>query len=723
MFTHTYQKKSNRVPFLLTALLGLALPALGYVGPGAGFAFAGSFFFIFAAFFLAIFNFLTFPVRALIKFLKRLKTLKNAKYKRVIIIGFDGMDYRLLSRFMKEGKKFPHFQKLADQGTFAPLWSTEPPISPVAWSTFSTGVNPGKHNIFDFLTTDRNTYMPKMAGSDILPPKRNMKLGKYEFPISKPKIELKRKSQSFWKIASEKGIFTSVLRVPFTFPPEKFPGLMVAGLGTPDLRGTQGTFSFFSDQSPDSSNANGDHYDISEGVFGKLEKAASPAPSSAEYTVYKGKIKGPTHPFIKNGPQLETPFTLTVTPDAQAATVKVGKESVKLEKGKLSGWMRLEFKAGIVKIPGIAQWVLESAEPNRPIRLYLSPIHIDPEKPSMPISHPRIFSVYLSKLLGPYATLGMAEDTWAVSERVLSEDAFIEQVYTYHHEREKAFFDTFKKYKNGLIVQVFEATDRIQHMFWRYFPDSGSRSDKPSREPQVKEAILHCYQAMDRFLEKLFKVMKKDDLLMIVSDHGFNAFNRGFHLNSWLHREGYLVLNEGKTASGKWYADVDWSKSRAYGQGLNGIFLNLKGREKFGIVEPGPEEHALKDEIKRKCAEVKDSETGRNPIQAAFKREEIYRGPYTVNAPDIVVGYNVGYRVSWESAVNYVNPTDAPLCSDNTRMWSGDHAFTRAAVPGIFFSNKKINQTDPTLADISPTVLSALGIKPPAFIDGRDLGI
>jgi predicted AlkP superfamily phosphohydrolase/phosphomutase len=695
--------------FVLVAA-GLAVPAAAYVGPGAGFAFAGSFFFIFIAFFVAIFNFLTFPIRALVKFIKRIKTLKYAKYKRVIIIGFDGMDFHLFNQFKKQGKKFPNFDKVANQGTFNPLLSTEPPISPVAWSTFSTGANPGKHNIFDFLTTDRNTYMPKLSGSDIRPPKRNIKIGKYTFPLSKPRIELKRKSKSFWKIVASKGIFTTVLRVPFTFPPEKFSGLMLSGLGTPDLRGTQGSFSFYSDKQ-------GEDFDISEGVFGKLEKTEN------SENRYKGKIKGPVNPFVKGNVPLEQAFTLTVSRAEKSALIKIGKETYKLEQGKTSEWIPLHFKAGMIKIAGIAQWVLEDVGEGRPIKLYLSPIHIDPEKPVMPISHPRIFAVYLSKLLGPYATLGMAEDTWALSERVLSEEAFIDQVYTFHREREKAFFDSFRKCKRGLIVQVFEATDRMQHMFWRYLKNSGSPADKPSRESRVVDAIYESYRAMDDFLAKLLEKVKEDDLLIIVSDHGFNAFNRGFHLNSWLHREGYLVLNDGKTSSGKWYADVDWSKSRAYGQGLNGIFLNMKGREKYGIVSAGKEAETIKDEIKKKLAAVKDEEKKQDAIKSVFKREELYRGPYTVNAPDIVVGYNVGYRVSWESAVNYVSNNGGALFSDNVRMWSGDHAFTRDAVPGIFFCNKKIAVNDPTLMDISPTVLSALGIKPESFIDGRDLQV
>jgi predicted AlkP superfamily phosphohydrolase/phosphomutase len=692
--------KKTRIFIIFIILAGL--PLFSYVGPGAGFAFVGSFFFIFAAFFLAIFNFLTFPVRALLRYIKKARTLKNAKFKRVLLIGFDGMDYNLYNQFKKQGHKFPHFEKLAAEGSSSPLWSTEPSISPVAWSTFTTGVNPGKHNIFDFLTTDRATYMPKMAGSDIIPPRRSLKIGNWEIPLGSPKIELKRKSQSFWKIVSSKGIYASVLRMPFTFPPEKFYGSMLAGLGTPDLRGTQGSFSFYSDGAPE-------NYDISDGVFEALRPLGDDR--------FAGRIKGPGHPFRKGNPPLEIPFSLSLDRSAGSVEISVGKEKITLKQHQLSPWVKLDFKAGLIGVAGIAQWVLEEVEP---LKLYLSPINIDPEKPSMPVSHPKIFSVYLAKLLGPFATLGMAEDTWSLNERVLSEKNFIDQVYRTQEEREGIFFNTLAKIKEGLIVQVFETTDRIQHMFWRYLPGSGSPAPLPSQDPQVTGSILESYRRMDVFLEKLFEKMRPNDLLMIVSDHGFSAFNRGFNLNTWLCQQGYLVLNQGKKTSGKWYADVDWSRSRAYGQGLNGIFLNMRGRESGGIVAPGEEAEKLKKEIKEKLMRVVDEKHGKNAIRKAFVREEIYRGPYTVNAPDVVVGYASGYRVSWESAVNYVGEE---LFSDNTRMWSGDHAFTRDQVPGIFFCNRKIKEKDPGLIDISPTVLAAFGIEKPGFIEGRDLKI
>ncbi len=527
------------LPVLLLCLL--ALPLSAYVGPGAGFAFVGSFLFIVAAFFLALFNFLTFPFRALLRLLKRRHTLRRSRFRRVILVGFDGMDYRLYRQFRQAGQRFPRFEKLEKEGSFAPLWSSEPPISPVAWSTLATGVNPGKHNIFDFLATDRQTYMPKLACSEILPPRRQLRFGRWQVPLSSPRIELKRKSQSFWKIVGSKGIYAAVLRMPFTFPPEKLYGVMLAGLGTPDLRGTQGSFTFFSDQPLQ-------QVDISDGLCEQLEPLGPGG--------FRGTIKGPPHPFRSDEALLKISFTLEPDSQAQTALVRVGGETLRLELNRLSPWMHLTFKAGLLSISGIAQWVLGSLEP---LRLYLSPIHLDPEKPAMPISQPKIFSVYLAKLLGPYATLGMAEDTWSLNERVLSERNFLDQVYQTQREREAIFFNTLKKVKSGLIVQVFETTDRVQHMFWRYLPQSGSPAEKPSSEKEIVNAILESYRAMDQFLAKLFPLLRGNDLLLIVSDHGFGPFNRGFHLNSWLRREGYLALREGKSASGKWYADVDWS--------------------------------------------------------------------------------------------------------------------------------------------------------------------
>lgn len=687
------------VSFLL--FISLTGSLLSYVGPGAGFAFVGSFLFVFIAFFLAIINFLTFPVRALIRFLKRFGAHRKALYKRVIIVGFDGMDYRLMNRWLKEREKdLPSFQSLAAKGSFKPLWSTEPPISPVAWSTFSTGVNPGKHNIFDFLTTDRKTYMPKMAGSDIIPPKRFFSVRRWRFPLQKPRIELRRKSVSFWKLVADRGILTSVLRVPFTFPPEKFKGRMLSGLGTPDLRGTQGSFTAYE---ADRKSKGG--YEVSDGVCEVLSDVGNGK--------YGGILDGPDHPFTRERTVLQQKFVLERTEDSGRMRFSMAGREYDLTVGRISPWIPVEFKAGLIRIKGQVQLVLAATQPPK---LYVSPINIDPEKPSMPISNPRIFSVYLAKAHGTYSTLGMAEDTSALNDGVISEEVLLDQIQAYQEEREAIFFDALSKHRHGLLVQVFESTDRVSHMFWRYFdPDQKGREDIPQR---VREAVFENYRRMDGFLARLLPRLGRKDLLMIVSDHGFDRAAREFHLNSWLHEQGYLVLKDGCSRSGKWYADVDWSRSRAYGQGLNGLFINQAGREEQGIVKPGAETEKLKEEIKKKLQELQDPQTGEKPLAAVYTREEIYRGPYLVNAPDVVLGYRIGYKLAWLSAVNTVGE---PIFTENVKAWGGDHCFTSRQVPGVFFSNRRVQETDPGLINIAPSVLKAFGLSVPSHLDGKAL--
>ena len=544
--------------------------------------------------------------------------------------------------------------------------------------------------------------MPKLSGTDTIPPKRYLNIGRWQIPLSKPRLELMRKSKSFWKIVSDRGIFSSVLRVPYTYPPEKLYGMMLAGLGTPDLRGTQGSFSFYSEKKAVK-------FDIWEGTAEELIKKGD--------NHFEGGLKGPGSPFVKGNPPLTVPFTIKVYRDSSEVVFSINRQDYRLQANRLSEWIKVEFRVGFIKIRGIVQLVLKELDP---LSLYISPINIDPENPTMPVSFPKIYSAYLAKSAGSFATLGMAEDTTAVNEGVLSEEAFLQQVYLAQAERERIFFDTFKKQKNGLIVQVFEATDRVQHMFWKQMVEGSSASESSDTDTLSGNAIRESYRRMDDFLGRLLPLTGENDLLMVVSDHGFNAFNREFHLNSWLHQQGYLVLKEGKQASGKFFADVDWSRTKAYGQGLNGLYLNMKGRESEGVVHSEPEAGELKAELKSKLQAVTDETTGEKPIGAVFLREEIYRGPYLSNAPDLQIGYNVGYRVSWESTVNYVGSV---IFSDNSRAWSGDHAFTRDRIPGIFFANQNVQEKKPTLQDISPTVLAAFGLQKPTFIDGRDLEV
>lgn len=239
------RRKRYATPLWMAALiLAAALPASAYVGPGAGFAFLSSFFVLFLTFFLALFSFLAWPFRFLFRLIKGQKAYKNSKINQLVILGFDGMEPTLLEKYMAE-KKLPNFSKLKKEGSYRHLETTTPAISPVAWSSFMTGCHPAKHNIFDFLSRNPKTYLPDLSSAQIGNPKRFLNLGKYRIPLSKPVIKGLRKSVPFWKILGDQGIFSAILRIPITFPPEKFKGHLVSGMCAPDLKGSQGTFSFY----------------------------------------------------------------------------------------------------------------------------------------------------------------------------------------------------------------------------------------------------------------------------------------------------------------------------------------------------------------------------------------------------------------------------------------------------------------------------------------------
>src|SRR5580704_2720981 len=220
-------------------------PLFAYIGPGAGFAFLGSFLSLVASFFLTAASLLLWPFRAARAMIRRKLSLRRAKVRRIIFLGLDGLDPRLTERYMAEGK-LPNFSRLKDQGSFHRLRTTFPALSPVAWSTFATGVSPAKHNIFDFLNRSLKTYIPELSSSKVRPALRTLRIGRLRLPLSRPSVEMRRKSESFWKILGEHSVGSTIIRVPVTFPPEDFNGRLLSAMCTPDLRGTQGSFTLFS---------------------------------------------------------------------------------------------------------------------------------------------------------------------------------------------------------------------------------------------------------------------------------------------------------------------------------------------------------------------------------------------------------------------------------------------------------------------------------------------
>ena len=698
----------RRAPSVWCALalgLGIALgspeAAHAYIGPGAGFAFAGSLLAMLAALGLALFSILLWPFMVLWRWIRVGNPFRNAQAKRVIILGLDGMDPGLATKLMREGR-LPNFTKLAERGVFRPLDTSNPSMSPVAWSTFSTGTDPSSHGIFDFLTRDPCTYAPMLSSTDIRQAKRVLNIGRYVVPLEKPKMKLLQKGATFWKLLGDRHIFSIIQRVPITFPPARFRGLLLSGMCVPDLRGSQGTFSFFSTESRDGKAAftGGEQTVLRRGKDGRI----------------RSRIVGPDNSMSRAGGRMTLPFTLV--PQENGARLEIdGGPAVSLDVGRYSEWVTLTFRAGLgVTVSGIARFHLVSLAPE--IRLYMTPIHIDPKKPAMPISHPAVYAVYLARKLGPYATLGLAEDTWALNERVIDEQAFLDQAMAFCDEREKMLFDAVASVKKGLVTTVFDTTDRVQHMFYRYLDPSHPANHGKDTTRHV-DVIPQVYARMDAILGRLLtEADDPDTVVMVVSDHGFTNFRRGVNLNAWLRDHGYLVLKDGRMTSGDWFEAVDWSRTRAFSLGLTGLFVNRKGRETSGIVEEGAEYEALTEEIARKLERLVDPATARPAIRRVEIADRLFDGPQKYDAPDLLVGYEGGYRNSWECATGAVTED---VFSDNTKSWSGDHCVDPAIVPGVFFCTRPIAVEKPHLLDIAVSVLRLFGQEPPAAMKGRDL--
>jgi len=694
-------RRTRLLPALIVVItLVLLFPARSdaYAGPGAGFAVLSSFWTLFVAFLYSAYAFLTWPFRHLLRTLRRRKAYGKAQIKRAVIVGFDGMDPELAQRFISEGK-LPNLAKLQQQGTFRKLRTTFPAISPVAWSSFMTGVNPGKHNIYDFLARDQSTYLPFLSSAEIRGPKRSFTIGKYTIPLGKPQIKGMRRGTPFWHWLGKAGIFSSVIRVPVTFPPEKFSGVLLSGMCVPDLKGSQGTFCLCT----------------TRGKGEKFREGGVRIPIERHSSVLRTYVPGPDDPLAGNsGRELRVEFEIRPELDKSRARIAIDSERFMLQVGEYSDWIPVKFKAALgFSARGICRFYLKEISPE--VEIYVTPVNIDPARPDLPISHPVTYSIYLAKLFGSYATLGLAEDTWALNEEVLDDNAFLAQCYTNHHDREQMLFDALEKTQQGLCACVFDTTDRVQHMFWRYLEEDhpAARGVPRGQRPDV---IPDLYCRMDNLVGRVMEQIDGDTLLLVVSDHGFKSFARCVNLNGWLYQNGYLALKPGKHESGDWFDDVDWSRTRAYTMGLNGLYLNLKGRERQGVVQPGAEAEALKQELRAKLDGLPDPASGKIGITKLFDCDAMYAGPYVENAPDLIVGYAAGFRASWDSVMGKVTNK---IFEDNLKAWSGDHCIDPRLVPGVLFSNRKIAEEKPAIVDVAPTILKLFGVALPTNLDGK----
>lgn len=622
--------------------------------------------------------------------------------QKLIILGIDGMDPQLLKQFIQQGK-MPNFSKLMQQGSFRELTSSIPPQSPVAWSNLITGMNAGGHGLFDFIHRDPKTMQLYFSASRVEGPKHAIHLGNWVIPLGGGSADQLRKGTAFWEILDQHGIPNSVFRIPSNFPPVGAKGQTLSGMGTPDLRGTYGTFSFYTDDPT--------------AVSGAVE-GGQVIPVQVENSQVTSNLIGPDNTFRKGSPAALQAFTVSLDPLESVARISIQDHEVVLREGEWSSWIPIQFHLIplFAKVKGTCRFYLKQAHPR--FQLYVSPINIDPADPALPISTPTSYSRELSEEVGDFYTQGIAEDTKALSDGMLDDNEYLQQARTVLAEHRRIFDVQFPKFHEGVFFFYFSSLDLNSHMFWRLM-DAKHPGYDAALAAQNGSAIADFYQQIDQVLGEVLPKLDEHTTLLVLSDHGFAPYYRSFNLNTWLLNNGYIKMKSGAPPdSSEPLAGVEWSQTRAYGLGLNGLYVNLRGRERNGVVSPGDEADALIRELKEKLLKVKDPKTGLPVITRMDRASKVYQGPYSNSGPDLLVGYNRGYRAGWKTILGAFPPD---VLEDNTNAWSGDHCIDYTLVPGVLVSNRQISAEAPALTDIAPTILAEFGIAKPQVMMGQSV--
>ena len=629
---------------------------------------------------------------------------QSESVRRMIVLGVDGMDPVMLRQFMRDGD-MPNLKKLAESGGFMPLGTSTPPQSPVAWSNFITGMNPGGHGIFDFIALDRTTLLPYLSSARVEKSGREpLAIGRWRIPLGGEKTVLLRDGQAFWEILEANGIPVTMFRVPVNYPPIPAGENALSGMGTPDLRGTAGTFTFFTN---DPAHETGD-------VSGGVIKAAS---------IVNGRmigiVEGPANAFLDEAPRSVANFTVRIDPENPVALIEFADQRALLQVGEWSDWLAVNFAMvpGLVNIPGMVRVYLQQTAPH--FSLYISPVNIDPRDPAQEISRPAEYAFELAEAAGPFYTQEMPEDTKALSAQVLNPGEFIAQSELVMDERRRLWRYELERFSASddrrFLFFYLSSIDQRNHMLARQMDENHPFHD-PDTPKDLAEAMRTLYREVDELVGWALEDLDQDTHFIVMSDHGFAPFRRQANLNSWLEQHGYLALEEpGRRDRYEWLLGLDWSRTRAFGIGLNSLYLNVRGRERAGIVSPGGRE-ALAREIVAALEAWIDPETGEHVVTQARVREDIYSGPHVDEAPDIIVGYARGYRASWATSSGKI---PAALLEDNDREWSGDHCMDSRTVPGVLLSNRPLKTTQADLLDMPVSILKHFGIDSPAQMRGR----
>jgi len=644
------------------------------------------------------------------------KPAATATAPRVVVLGFDGVDPRLCERMMDKGE-LPNLAKMRAIGGFKPLGTTMPPQSPVAWASFITGANPGVTGIFDFVHRDpKKQCAPYYSAAETVPGDPGWDVGKFNLPLTfwpfdqtPTRTVLMRDGTPFWNYLDAAGIPTQIYDIPADYPPSKSKYGHVrslAGMGVPDLRGTYGTYQYFSELVIT-------RQDVAGGVHRPLVFRDNKA---------RTLLEGPDNGALKTPERVTVPMVIYRHPTKPSARIDIQGKSIVLNEGDWSDWVQVDFKLDMppflpsAHASGICRFYLKEVHPN--FSLYVSPINIDPSDPGdQRLTEPPEMLTDMYHALGFFYTTGFQEEHNALSNKVFTDAEYKVQAEDVLSERLNLLDYATAHYDDGLLFFYFSSTDQIAHMFW-WDSDAKHPVRTPENAKKYNNVIIDVYKRMDQIVGQAVERYGDKATILVMSDHGFCNFRRQVNLNTWLRDNGYLNPPDARCLMQPCNGQmVDWTQTRAYGLGLNGLYLNLEGREREGIVRPDQRDMLL-TEISEKLLKLRDPEDGAPVIKAVHRADQIYSGPEVYKAPDLLVGYYRGYRASWATTMGGMPDK---LITDNDTAWSADHCIDNSEVPGVIFANRPITRVNPTLIDLAPTILKLFNVDVPKDLKGGSL--
>ena len=628
--------------------------------------------------------------------------------KKVIVLGMDGLDPKMLAGMMDAGR-LPNFKRLAEMGSLKQLGTTMPALSPVAWSSFITGMTPGGHGIPDFIARDPATYTPVFAIYENRDPDITISVGDVHLPVKGGGPVSNRHGKPFWAYLTERDIPAWISKIPTNFPVEETATKAIAGMGTPDLVDSYGVFTYYtSDPFEDYPNLEGGEV-LSVDVNSNVVRSNLLGPVNTLKTA-KDTSRDPYANTAK------IPFTVYLDPKADGARLDIQGQTILLKRGEYSPWIKVQFDLlpVIGSVSGIARFLLKGIAPH--FQLYVTPINIDPAAQAAPVTYPADFGAEIARDIGSFWTKGLPSDMKAFDHKVINDEEYVGQAELILKERLALFDHQWSRFDSGLFYFYVSSTDQDVHMLWRNMDPTHPMH----KESDIRFAgwIPHLYEEMDKLVGKVLPAVDDKTLLLICSDHGFAQFARQFHLNTWLRDNGYLTIkDEASKKEETSIFDVDWSSTVAYGVGFNGLYLNLKGREGQGIVPP-EKAAEISGRLIRELEAVVDPDTGRRPIARVYRRDDMYVGPSTPLMPELLVGYTPGFR---NASSSVLGATGKPTINLNPWAWSGDHSMARDLVPGTLMSSQKVAKTRTSILDLPVSILEFFGVEKPEQMVGSSI--